>query len=170
MSQCSNTVERERAVDHQRNDGFAFVYDLDPSVIYDRGVNETRDKGSGRGITNLLSPEEQSGNPAHEGLKETSDCRVRKDGEPKKGKRKKNWIKANRAEFNYVLGEDIRWEQVSQLASRTLVGRAMGRHFVLKTVVAWAEENWKEDLGYVLEVVLLTKGWFDFNFLLPKHI
>ena len=53
------------------------------------------------------------------------------------------------------MGEDIGWEQVSLMASRTLVGRAVGRLFALKTVFAWAEVHWKVVFGYVPEVVSL---------------
>ena len=83
---------------------------------------------------------------------------------------KKKWIKVKKEEYNYVLGEDIRWEQVSTLASRTLVGRVVGRLFALKTVVSWAGAHWKIVLGYVPEVVSLSKGWFAFNFLHSDHI
>lgn len=55
------------------------------------------------------------------------------------------------------------------MTNMTLVGRAMGRNFSLKTVVLWAKENWREALGYVSEVVTLTRGWFAFNFLQADH-
>ena len=45
-----------------------------------------------------------------------------------------------------------------------LVGRAMGRNFSLNTVVGWDEVNWRVAIGYVLEVVTLTRGWYDFDF------
>ena len=44
----------------------------------------------------------------------------------------KNWIK-KKVEYSYTLGEDIEWQQVSQMANRTLVGWALGRTFSQKT-------------------------------------
>lgn len=86
------------------------------------------------------------------------------------GKRsRRNCVKSKKVAYNYVLGEDIGWERVLQMADHTLVGRAMGRHFALKMVVEWARENWKEHVGYVPEVVMLTRGWCTFHFLKPEH-
>ena len=105
-----------------------------------------------------FSWEEQSGSHFSKGFKESDLNKVKEAGALKKGGRKKKWIKAKRADYYYVLGEDIGWEQVSQMVSRTLVGRVVGRSFILKTVVAWVDVQWKDALGYVPEVVYLSKG------------
>lgn len=61
--------------------------------------------------------------------------------------RKKNWIKTKKAGFSYVFGLDIGWEEVLEMSKQTLVGKAMGRRFVIKTVIDWVELNWKSSLG-----------------------
>lgn len=84
-------------------------------------------------------------------------------------RRKKNWIKSKKAGFSYVFGLDIDWEEVLEMSKQTLVGKAMGRHFVIKTLIDWVELNWKEHLGYVPEIVTLKGGWFAFNFRSEDH-
>jgi len=46
----------------------------------------------------------------------------------------------------------------------------MGQHFAHKTVIEWADLNWREEVGYVPEVVTLTRGWFAFKFLIEDHL
>ena len=41
-----------------------------------------------------------------------------------------------------------------------LVGRVLGRKFSRKMVVDWVDGQWREMLGYVLEVDMLLRGWF----------
>jgi hypothetical protein len=57
---------------------------------------------------------------------------------------------------------------VVQMANQTLVGRASGRFFSLKTIVSWTESVWKEDLGYAPEVIELSRNWFAFQFNQPE--
>jgi hypothetical protein len=68
-----------------------------------------------------------------------------------------------------VLGEEIGMNKVVHLSNHTLVRRASGRPFALKTIVDWTQSVWEEHLGYAPEVIELRKNWFAFNFLQPKH-
>lgn len=70
-------------------------------------------------------------------------------------------MKIKQVVYNYDLGEDV---GVLHMAEHTLVGRAMGHRFALKTVVECTEAHWKEHLGYVPVVDLLTRGWMAFHF------
>jgi len=84
-------------------------------------------------------------------------------------RRKKNWIKKKQAGACYVFGLDVGWEEVLEMSKMTLVGKAMGRRFVIKTVIAWVVSNWQSHLGYAPEVVTLKGGWFGFNFKADDH-
>jgi hypothetical protein len=68
-----------------------------------------------------------------------------------------------------VLGEEVDLSQVVHMENQTLVGRASGRTFALKTMVDWMHNAWKEHLGYVPEIVELNRNWFAFTFLQPEH-
>ena len=59
--------------------------------------------------------------------------------------------------------------KVVQLSNQTLVGRASDRSFALKTIVEWTHLVWEEHLGYAPYVIKLSRNWFAFNFLQPKH-
>lgn len=50
-------------------------------------------------------------------------------------------MKIKQVVYNYSLGEDVGWDRVLHMAENTLVGKAMGRRFALKTVVEWAEAH-----------------------------
>ena len=91
----------------------------------------------------------------------SSEGKIPNQGSEKRNR--KNWVKVKKVVNNYGLGEDVGWDRVLHMAEHTLVGRAMGRRFALKTVVEWAEAHWKEHLGYVPVVDLLTKGWMAFH-------
>jgi len=84
-------------------------------------------------------------------------------------RRRKSWIKVKQVK-NYVVGEDIAWDSVLQMAKLTLVGRVMGRNFSRKTVADWVEGNWKPLLGYAPVVVMLNRGWFAFKFIKEEEL
>ena len=81
-------------------------------------------------------------------------------GSPKR--RRKNWIKTKKLR-NYVVGEDLAWESVLNMAKCTLVGRVLGRNFTKKTVQDWATASWGTQLGYAPVVDMLNRGWFAVN-------
>lgn len=147
-----------------------FGIDLDPSVPAFRNVNGSGEKVSVRASPCPISWAEQSGVFVAETTKGTGPKASKETEVSKQRRRKKKWIKIKNAEYNYVLGEDIEWEQVSVMVDRTLVGRAVGKHFALKTIVSWADAHWKSGFGYVPEVVSLSKGWFAFHFLRSEHL
>jgi hypothetical protein len=131
--------------------------DLRVSLAGHLGLEEQRgcvipslDKGKGSGLS--------------------SESEVKDQGRGMSKRSRKNWMKAKKAGFNYVVGEDVSWDNVLRMSTRTLVGRAMGRNFAIKTVIDWAYLNWRESLGYVLEVVTLTWGWFAFKFLKEEQL
>jgi len=53
---------------------------------------------------------------------------------------------------------------VVQMTNQTLVGRDSSRFFAHKTIFSRAESAWKEDLGYSLEVIELSRNSFAFKF------
>lgn len=55
------------------------------------------------------------------------------------------------------------------MSKTTLVGKAMGRRFIIKYVIDWVGSSWQPHLGYALEVVTLKGGWFGFNFKAEDH-
>ena len=55
------------------------------------------------------------------------------------------------------------------MENQTLVGRESKITFSLKFMVAWMHRAWKEQLGYVPEIVELNRNWVDFIFLQPEH-
>ena len=74
-------------------------------------------------------------------------------------KRRKNWIKKKQLR-NYAVDEDIAWDNVLRMAKCTLVGRVLGRNFAKKTISNWATTSWGAQCGYILEVAMITRGWF----------
>jgi hypothetical protein len=91
----------------------------------------------------------------------------RRTSEGQRQKRKILKTKGNLGSL--VLGEDVGLSQVIQMENQTLVGRASGRTFSLKTMIDWVHFAWKEHLGYVPEIIELNRNWFAFNFLQPDH-
>jgi hypothetical protein len=63
-----------------------------------------------------------------------------------------------------MLGEDIGLEDTVSLALCALVGRFSYRARCKMPLVEWVSSTWFLLLGYMPEVVFLTKGWFDFRF------
>jgi len=117
------------------------------------------------------STEEKLGNNSPEVSlgKEKSQARAPEDKRAQT-RRKKNWIKTKKAGSSYIFGLDIGWEEVLEMSKLTLVGRVLGRRFVIKTAIDWVEMNWLPLLGYVPEVVTLKGGWFAFKFRLEEHL
>jgi hypothetical protein len=79
------------------------------------------------------------------------------------GSRVKAWI-LNCSKRKLMLGEDIGLEDTVSLALCALVGRFSYRARSMMPLCDWVSENWYLLLGYIPEVVFLTKGWFDFHF------
>ena len=63
-----------------------------------------------------------------------------------------------------MLGEDVGLEDMVSLSLCALVGSFLYHARSTMPLIDWVSENWYPLLGYVLEVVFLTKGWFDFRF------
>ena len=70
----------------------------------------------------------------------------------------------------YALGEDIRWSQIVQMASFTVVGKIIGKNCSLFVIENWVKECWADALGEVLELEGLTRGWFALNFTQQAHV
>jgi hypothetical protein len=86
---------------------------------------------------------------------------------PKKEEKERTQIK--RESWQPGAWEEIGMNKVVQLSNQTLVGRASGNFFSLKTIISWTQSVWEEHLGYALEVIELRRNWFSFNFLQPEH-
>ena len=70
---------------------------------------------------------------------------------------------------SYALGEDIRWSQIMQMASYTLVGKIIGKNVLLSVIKNWISDAWAEALGEVPVLEGLTRGWFVLNFTQEDH-
>jgi hypothetical protein len=55
------------------------------------------------------------------------------------------------------------------MENKKLVGRASGRTFVVRTIIDWMHNVWKEHLGYLLELVELNMNWYAFTFQKFEH-
>jgi hypothetical protein len=77
------------------------------------------------------------------------------------GFQKKVW-KPNKRIQRMVLGMDIGLEETCRLALYGLVGILSYSYLANSAIVAWMEKTWKPFLGYVPEVIYLTKGWMGF--------
>jgi hypothetical protein len=84
-------------------------------------------------------------------------------------KQRRKGLKSKRKVGNLVLGEEIGINKVAQMSNHTLVGRASGKFFTLKTIITWTQSVWEEHLGYAPEVIELSRNWFAFNFLQREH-
>jgi hypothetical protein len=54
------------------------------------------------------------------------------------------------------------------MSSKVLVGNARGHCFSAKTLKDWVASNCTRQLGYVLEVKVLARGWFVSKLKNPK--
>lgn len=135
--------------------------DLFGNQVESRGVGQL----GAREQRGFVSPRSSSGMSSEDSGGEYSD------GLAHPGKRRRNWwVKSRRMNYTYALGEeDIDWNEVAQMAEQSLVGKALGRSFSLRNIVAWAEAHWRVHIGYVPEVVGLYRNWFAFTFLKAEH-
>jgi hypothetical protein len=78
-------------------------------------------------------------------------------------RRVKPWI-PNRSKRKLMLGEDIGLEDTISLALCTLVGRFSYRARCKMPLEEWVSSTWCPLLGYMPEVVFMTKGWYGFHF------
>jgi len=85
-------------------------------------------------------------------------------GLPSGSSRKRRWIKSKGKGKTYTLGSDVEMVEVLRMSAQTLVGKAYGRSFAIRTVVSWVDVNWKSHLGYAPKVVALARNWFAFHF------
>jgi hypothetical protein len=69
-------------------------------------------------------------------------------------------------ESNLVLGQDITMEEATDLADKTLVGKAYGHHFSFKILQSWVSDTW---VGAPPQLNRLTRGWFMLNFSNPNQ-
>jgi len=83
-------------------------------------------------------------------------------------KSKKKCIKNKGLIRNMALGEDVEIQEVVQMSKITLVGRVNGRSFALGTILKWVEEAWGF-LGFLPEVVELSRKWYAFTFHSENH-
>ena len=77
---------------------------------------------------------------------------------------RKAFVKKWRVACSYVLGEDIRWSQIVQMASLTVVGKMIGKNVSLSVIENWVKTFWAENLGEIPELEGLTRGSFTLNF------
>jgi hypothetical protein len=63
-----------------------------------------------------------------------------------------------------VLGSNIGLEETCRLALCGLVGRLSYNNLCKVSLLVWVEKTWVPLLGYVPEILYLTKGWFGFIF------
>jgi hypothetical protein len=70
---------------------------------------------------------------------------------------------------NLALGEDVEFNQVTHMASQTIVGRVNGRVFMVKTIRDWIHDAWQVELGYSPELVELNRNWYAFTFQSNEH-
>ena len=70
----------------------------------------------------------------------------------------------------YALGEDIRWTQILQMASFTMVGKIIGKNCSMTVIENWIKNSWAEELGEVPELEGLMWGWFALNFTQQAHV
>jgi hypothetical protein len=69
-------------------------------------------------------------------------------------------VLASSVESNLVLGEDITIVKASEMAEKTLVRKAYGRHFSLKTLQSWVVVSWVSSYSSLPQISCLSKGWF----------
>jgi hypothetical protein len=55
------------------------------------------------------------------------------------------------------------------MENQTIVGHVSGRIFVVRTIRDWMHNTWKDELGYLLELVELNINWYDFTFHNTEH-
>jgi hypothetical protein len=77
--------------------------------------------------------------------------------------RTKHWI-PNRNKRKLMLGEDVGLADTVSMALCVLVGRFLYRARCTLPLVEWVHTTWLPLLGYLPEIVYLTKGWFGFRF------
>jgi hypothetical protein len=70
---------------------------------------------------------------------------------------------------NLALGEDVEINQVTEMENQTIVGWVNGRIFATKTIREWIHSAWKEELGYLPELVELNRNWYAFTFQTSEH-
>jgi hypothetical protein len=77
------------------------------------------------------------------------------------GGRRRQW-KANKVIKRMVLGSDISLEETCRMALCGLVGRISYNNLCKVSLPVWVEKTWAPILGYVPEILFLTKGWLGF--------
>lgn len=123
-------------------------------------------------ITGFISEQELWGlNPVK--YKDRLEYRVLEvkeiDGIPLGSNKKRRWIKSKGKGLTYTLGSDVDMNQVIRMSAQTLVIKAYGRYFSLRTVVNWVELNWKSHMAYAPKVVAMVRNWFVFHFHQDSH-
>ena len=69
-----------------------------------------------------------------------------------------------------VLGSDIGLEETYRLALCGLVGRLSYNELCKVSLHVWVEQTWAPILGYVPEILFLTKDWLGFIFKSPDDL
>eukprot|EP01018_Ginkgo_biloba_P020280 Gb_31029 [translate_table: standard] len=131
------------------------------------------DKGCGVKVASRVQTElEQRGGVSFEGSKlgVYSKC----EGEPyflfsyqrkaSSSPRKKNrrCVKQKGALVKLLLGDDVKMNEVLDLATQMLVGRFFGRRMGKKKLTVWLSGNWSPLLGFLPKHYTLSRGWLAF--------
>ena len=77
---------------------------------------------------------------------------------------RKAFVKKRQVACSYALGEDIRWTQIVQMDSMTVVGKIIGKNVSIQAIEQWINSSSVEHLGVLPELEGLTRGWFALNF------
>ena len=86
------------------------------------------------------------------------------------GRSRRDLIKKRKVTCSYALGEDIRWSQILQMASFTMVGKIIGKNCSMTVIENWIKDVWADELEEVPELEGLMRGWFALNFTQQEHL
>ena len=87
------------------------------------------------------------------------------------GRSRRALVKKRKVACAYALGEDIRWTQILQMVSFTMVGKKnFKKNCSMIVIENWIKNSWAEELGEVPELEGLTQGWFALNFSQLAHV